>query len=96
LRIVLKSVTYVKSYFLEVVKLAKFYTPGDVCAILQIKNSHLRYLRYKNLGPPFQRFGHRTIRYPKTEFEAWLAQKDSHEDQGEGRRQDSVGGERET
>lgn len=49
-------------------------TPEQVSEILGVPNTRLQDWRLiEGQGPPFVRLGHRTVRYPKSELEAWIA-----------------------
>lgn len=50
----------------------EYLTPGQVSATLQVSRQTLSYWRSKNTGPLSIQVGS-SIRYPKREFEAWLA-----------------------
>jgi excisionase family DNA binding protein len=51
----------------------KLLTPTEVAEILGLQPSTLQFWRKKRKGPPHIRVGHRTVRYPETEFRAWLS-----------------------
>ncbi|MBV0918043.1 Helix-turn-helix domain [Mycobacteroides abscessus subsp. massiliense] len=50
----------------------EYLTPGQVSATLQVSRQTLSYWRSKNTGPLSIQVGS-SIRYPRHEFEAWLA-----------------------
>lgn len=52
---------------------SEFLTPRQVTELLGMSDSGLLLWRRKGFGPPFLRITRQTIRYPKTEFQAWLA-----------------------
>ncbi|WP_374597962.1 helix-turn-helix transcriptional regulator [Brevundimonas sp.] len=48
-------------------------TPRQLAAELHLSVSYLAKLRIRGGGPKFERYGHRTVRYPRTEVNAWRA-----------------------
>ncbi|MDO3019334.1 helix-turn-helix domain-containing protein [Mycobacteroides abscessus subsp. abscessus] len=50
----------------------EFLVPAQVSAMLQVSRQTLSYWRSRNTGPMSIQLGS-SIRYPKREFEAWLA-----------------------
>lgn len=50
----------------------EFLVPAQVSATLQVSRQTLSYWRSKNTGPMSIQVGS-SIRYPKREFESWLA-----------------------
>jgi predicted DNA-binding transcriptional regulator AlpA len=52
---------------------SEFLSPLQVAQLLGMSAWNLLLWRKKKFGPPFLRITRSTIRYPRWEFEAWLA-----------------------
>ena len=52
---------------------SEFLSPLQVARLLGMGAWNLLLWRKKGFGPPFMRVTHHIIRYPRREFEAWLA-----------------------
>lgn len=48
------------------------FTPADVAGRLGISTRTLAEMRRRETGPDYIKLGHRTIRYPRAAFHAWL------------------------
>ena len=48
-------------------------TAKEVAEILAVEQSTLAQWRYRRVGPPWIRYGHRFVRYRREEVDAWLA-----------------------
>ncbi len=57
-----------KSYHI----IKNFYTEADLSVISGIPRKTLQRYRNTGEGPPWIRFGRRSIRYPIKEYEEWL------------------------
>ncbi|SIE26055.1 helix-turn-helix transcriptional regulator [Mycobacteroides abscessus] len=61
---------------------ADFLTPAQVAGHLQVSRQTLSYWRSKNTGPLSIQVGG-SVRYPKGEFEGWLARRTEQSARGE-------------
>lgn len=60
----------------------EFLTPAQVAGRLQVSRQTLSYWRSRNTGPLSIQVGS-SVRYPKDEFEAWLAMRTEQSARGE-------------
>lgn len=51
-----------------------FLTEAELAEITGIPQKSLQRFRKDGSGPPWVKFGSRTIRYPKDQFQKWLAE----------------------
>lgn len=49
-----------------------FWSETELSVLTDIPKKTLQRFRKDGSGPPFIRFGQRTIRYPKDQFKLWL------------------------
>ena len=49
-----------------------FLTEAELSNLTNIPRKSLQRLRKEGGGPPWVRFGQRTIRYPKDQFQKWV------------------------
>lgn len=49
-----------------------FWSEAELSALTGIPRKTLQRFRKDGSGPPFVRFGQRTIRYPKDRFKLWV------------------------
>ena len=54
-------------------QLAEHLTTRELADLLHVSRWGLMRWRYDGDGPPFVRLGRNSIRYPRAEFERWLA-----------------------